>query len=454
MVLTSEWNDMNMMLFFAVLGGIVLLLVMILRLKIPAFIALLITSIMTALMAGMDPGSIMETVKNGMASTLGFVATVIGLGAIFGGILEHSGGATTLANWLLDKTGEKRAPLALMITGFVVAIPIFFDVGFIILFPIIVALHHKTGKSLIYYAVPLLAGLAVSHAFIPPTPGPLAVGEILGAPLGMIMLVGAIVGLPTAFIGGILYGKYLGERLMVSAPNINMDQIKPKTLVSINKVLPIMLLPVLLIVMNTMISEKIWSVGHVEIDKILILICHPFSALIIANLLAWYILGKGAGFTNKQLADISNKSLSPAGVIILVTGAGGVFKQVLIDTGAGEMIATSMQAAGLVIIVFAFIAATLIRVLHGSATVAMITGAGLVAPLLVSYQLSDVQLAAIAVSIASGATMASHLNDSGFWMVKEFMGLSEKDAIRTWTVASSILGICGFIFSSIIFYLF
>ncbi len=444
---------MYTMLVFAVLGGIILLLLMILRLKSPAFIALLITSIMTALMAGMDPVSIIDTVKNGMASTLGFVATIIGLGAIFGGILEHSGGATTLANWLLAKTGEKQAPLALMITGFIVAIPIFFDVGFIILFPIIVALHHKTGKSLIHYAIPLLAGLAVSHAFIPPTPGPLAVAEIIGAPLGMIMLVGALVGLPTAYISGILYGKYLGEKLYVGAPMSGIPTIEPSLKLSINKVLPIMLLPVFLIVFNTLISTKIVSSGNVEVDKILLLICHPFSALIIANLLAWYILGKGAGFTNKQLADISTKSLSPAGVIILVTGAGGVFKQVLIDTGAGEMIATSMQAAGFSIIFFAFIAATLIRVLQGSATVAMITGAGLVAPLLVSYQLSDVQLAAIVISIASGATMASHLNDSGFWMVKEFMGLSEKDGMRTWTVASSILGICGFICSSIVFYL-
>ncbi len=438
----------------AVLGGIVLLLFMILRLKIPAFIALLITSIVTALLAGMDPSTIMDTVKNGMASTLGFVATIIGLGAIFGGILEHSGGATILANWMLSITGEKRAPMALMITGFFVSIPIFFDVGFIILFPIIVALQQKTGKSLIHFAIPLLAGLAVTHSFIPPTPGPLAVAEIIGASLGMIMVVGAVVGLPTAYISGILYGRYIGKKLFVSAPcnivTVNVSKVR----LDIYKVLPIMLLPVLLIVFNTLFTANIISTGLTDMDKIIILICHPFSALIIANLLAWYILGRGAGFTTSELSDISMKSLHPAGVIILVTGAGGVFKQVLIDTGAGEMIASTMQEAGLSIIVFAFITATLIRVLQGSATVAMITAAGLVAPLLVSYDLSEVQLAALVISIASGATMASHLNDSGFWMVKEFMGLSEKDAIRTWTVTSTILGICGFVFSSIIFMLF
>jgi Gnt-I system low-affinity gluconate transporter len=445
---------MHITILLAVFAGIILLLFLILKLKIPAFISLLIASIATGMLAGMDPGVVMDTVKSGMASTLGFVATVIGLGAIFGGILEHTGGATVLASWILSKTGEKKAPLALMLTGFLVSIPVFFDVGFIILFPMLVALHHKTGKSIIYYAVPLLAGLGVTHAFIPPTPGPLAVAEIIGAPLGWIVLIGIAIGLPTAYISGILYGKYLGNRLKISIPEITLLPNNNQKSPTIKSVLPILLLPIIMIVVNTMIDSKLLTTGNAATDSIAKMICHPFSALIFANLLAWYILGKGTGLNNKQLTDISTKSLYPAGIIILVTGAGGVFKQVLIDTGAGKMIAESMQAAGLSIIVFAYLASALIRILQGSATVAMITGAGLVAPMLASYSLSDIQLAALVISIASGATTASHLNDSGFWLVKEFMGLSEKDGMRTWTVTSSILGITGFALASLVFYFF
>lgn len=445
---------MHTTLLLAVLGGIALLLFLILKLRIPAFIALLLTSIATGLMAGMEPGIIMDTVKEGMASTLGFVATVIGLGAIFGGILEHTGSAGVLARYLLSKTGEKRAPSAMMGTGFLVAIPVFFDVGFIILYPVIAALHHKTGKSIIHYALPLLAGLAATHAFIPPTPGPLAVADILGAPLGWIVLVGFAAGLPAAYVSGIVYGKFLGDRLNVSVPELEPISDSSIELPSIRRVLPILLLPIVLIVGSALLSSGLVDTGSPKANGVLAMLCHPFSALILANLLAWYLLGKKAGLSDEQMADISTKSLYPAGVIILVTGAGGVFKEVLIDTGAGKMIAESMQEAGFSVIVFAFLAATLIRVLQGSATVAMITGAGLVAPLLGVYALSDLQLAALVISIASGATMASHLNDSGFWLVKEFLGLSTQAGIRTWTVASSLLGLVGFAVSVLVFYLF
>lgn len=446
---------MDSHLIIAVLAGIGILLYLILQLKIPAFIALLITSIVTGLLAGMDPTNLMETIKSGMGSTLGFVATIVGLGAIFGGILEHTGGATALASWILNKTGEKNAPIAMMITGFLVSIPVFFDVGFIILFPMIAALHHKTGKSVIHYALPLLAGLAVSHAFIPPTPGPLAVSEILGASLGWIVIVGIGVGLPTAYVSGILYSNYIGKKLHIVLPVMpTLPDSSNFVLPTIQKVLPILLLPIFMIVVNTMIESGIVQTGNIPTDHILIMICHPFSALIIANLLAWYVLGRGAGLSKAALSDISAKSLYPAGIIILVTGAGGVFKQILIDTGAGKMIATTMQEAGISLILFAFLAASLIRILQGSATVAMITGAGLVAPLLQSYTLNQIQLASLVISIASGATIASHLNDSGFWLVKQYLGLSEKEGLMTWTIASSILGITGFLLSVCVFYLF
>lgn len=439
-------------ILISVLAGIALLLLLILRLKIPAFIALLMASIFTAIGAGMDPAQVMETIKNGMGSTLGFVATIVGLGAIFGGILEHTGSARALAGYLLAKIGEPRAPLAMMLTGFLVSIPIFFDVGFIILFPLIVGLHRTTGKSLVHYAVPLLAGLAVSHAFIPPTPGPLAVAEIIGVPLGWMVLAGVLTGLPAAWLSGIIYGRYIGNRLPVHLEGIPIPDELPVKTPQIGFIFPILLSPILLIVINAAFSAGMLTTGHLHTDKIIGMLTHPFSSLILANLLAWYILGKKSGLNAAQLGDISTRSLYPAGAIILVTGAGGVFKQVLIDTGAGKMMAIAMQEAGLGVVFFAFLTATVIRVLQGSATVAMITAGGLVSPLLQEIHLSELQLAAVAICIASGATMASHLNDSGFWLVKELMRLSEKEGMRTWTVASSILGLTGFAMATVLYY--
>lgn len=440
-------------LLIAVLFSITLLLVLIIRFKIPAFIALLLASISTGLIAGMDPLALVNLMKDGMGKSLGFIATVVGLGAIFGGILEHTGGAKTLAKWLLGILGEKNTSLALMITGLLVAIPVFFDVGIIILYPIVAALQKQTKKSLIYYVVPLIAGLAVSHAFIPPTPGPLAIADILKIPMGNMILYGFLVGTPCAILGGLVYGKYIGGKLFLEAKHIGAetDSFPDFKAPGINLVLPMLLFPVFLIVFSTVFDSGLISVTNTKLKSFLGMVTHPFSALLIANLLAWYILGIKRGLSKEILADISAKSFYPIGVIILVTGAGGVFKEVLITTGIGEAIAKSMQSAGIGIITFAFLTAAIVRILQGSATVAMITAAGLVSPLMSYYTLSPPQLALAGVTIASGATSFSHLNDSGFWMVKEFFGLTEGQAIRTWTVASTIIGFTGFILCLILF---
>jgi Gnt-I system low-affinity gluconate transporter len=442
-------------LLIAVLSSITLILVLIIRFKIPAFIALLIASISAGLIAGMDPVSLMTTIKDGMGKSLGFIATVVGLGAIFGGILEHTGGAKTLAKWLLNLLGDKNTSTAMTVTGLLVAIPVFFDVGIIILYPVIAALQRQTGKSLIYYAVPLIGGLAVGHAFIPPTPGPLAIAEILNIPLGNMIIWGFIVGIPCAILGGMVYGKYLGGKLFIEAKSSvsSIEEIENYKKPGINLVLPILLFPVLLIVFSTVIDSGMITFENPKTKSILSMLTHPFSALLLANLIAWYVLGIKRGMTKEILADISTKSFYPIGVIILVTGAGGVFKEVLISTGIGDAIATSMQAAGIGIIAFAFITAMLVRILQGSATVAMITAGGLVAPLLVHYTLSSSQLALVGVAVASGATSFSHLNDSGFWMVKEVFGLTEPQAIRTWTVASTIIGFVGFGICLMLFYI-
>ena len=436
---------MDYSLLLSVFAGVALLLFLILRLKIQAFIALLLSSILVSVLAGMDPLSIMKTIQEGMGSTLGFVAVVVGLGAIFGAILEHSGGANALASYLLKVFGEKRSSWALMLTGFIIAIPVFFDVAFIILVPMLYALQRQTKKSLLLYAIPLLAGLAITHSFIPPTPGPIAVADLLKADLGWVILFGFIVGVPTAILCGPIFAKYISKKIHIDAPELklnNKSEISPPSIISI---LIIISIPIVLIVLNTVLSS-IYK-NDEEVSKSLLewirFIGHPFSALIIANLIAWYVLGIRKGFTKTQLHDISTKSLAPAGIIILITGAGGVFKQVLVNTGTGEMLANLFKDQGISILIFGFLAAVIIRVLQGSATVAMITAAGMTAPLMLENT-TEPQKALLVIAIAAGASILSHVNDSGFWLVGKYLGLTEKQTFKSWTIMTTILALSGF----------
>ncbi len=443
-------------LILAVVLGIAVLLFLILKLKLHAFISLLIASIFVGVAAGMEPLKIMETVKEGMANTLGFVATVVGLGAMFGAILEHTGIANVIATFLVKKFGVKRAPAAMTLAGFIVAIPVFFEVAFILLIPMVYALQKKTKKSLLIYALPLLAGLAVTHAFIPPTPGPIAVADIIGVDLGWVILIGGIVGFPTAIIGGLMYGKYIGNKIFIKAPFSDEEEIivEDRNKPNVNVILSIIAIPMVLILFSTFVSSGILNISNETIKNVIRLIGHPFSALIITNLIAWYVLGIKQDFSRGELLDVTSKSMAPAGMIILITGAGGVFKQVLVDTGAGTMIAESLEDVGFPVLLFSYVVAVIIRVVQGSATVAMITAAGLVAPLIAGAGYDNFNLACIVISIASGATFMSHVNDSGFWLVNQFLGITEKQTFKTWTIMTGILSVCGFIFASIINYIF
>lgn len=437
-------------LILAVLVGVGLLLFMILKLRLPAFISLLLSSIVVGLVAGLDGEQVIDTVKKGMGGTLGSVATIVGLGALFGGILEISGGAKSIAQQLLKTFGEKRSGMSLGLTGFLVAIPVFFDVAFIILIPVIYALQKNTGKSLLHFAIPLLAGLAVTHTFIPPTPGPIAVAEVLEVNLGWMMLAGFLAGIPTMIVSGILFGKYIGDKVFIEVPADYELKNDVKDLPKFSTIFLIIGLPIFLILLNTFTTEGFINFND-KIESAILLIGHPFMALIIANLVAWYVLGRGGGYSSEELLDISTKSLKPAGIIILLTGAGGVFKQVLVDTKAGEHMATALADIGMPIILFAFLAASLVRVIQGSATVAMITGAGLVYPFLEGMDYSQLQVAAIAVAIASGASIFSHVNDSGFWLVKEYLGMTEKQTFQSWTMMTVVLALVGFSCSIVIF---
>ena len=436
---------MDSQLIAAVVSGIVLLLVLILVFRIQAFIALLITCLTVGLLAGLSVDQVLESIKNGMGSTLGFVATVVGLGALFGGLLEHSGGAQSLAAFILGKTGEKRAPWSLMLTGFIIAIPVFFDVAFIILAPVIFAITKKTGKSLLLYAIPLLAGLAITHSFIPPTPGPVAVADILGANLGWVIVFGAIAGIPAAIISGPLFGKYISEKIHLSVPESFQQKQQNSSYPNPIMILMIIILPILLIVLKTLYGTS--TELPEAILFIINLLGHPFTALILANLIAWYFLGIKRGVTKDNLLKLSLDSFKPAGAIILLTGAGGAFKQILVDTKAGEMIASSIQGANINPLFFAFLVAALIRILQGSATTAMIAAAGIVSPIIASGEFSSAQIALTVIGIASGATILSHVNDSGFWLVGQYLEMNEKQTFKSWTVMTVLIGFTGLLFS-------
>lgn len=439
-------------LLCSVLAGIAVLLILILRFKIQAFISLLIASIVVGVTSGMAPKEIITTMQQGMGNTLGFVALVVGLGAMFGAILEHSGGAEALAQYMLKKFGEKRASWALMLTGFLVAIPVFFDVAFIILVPIIYSLQRKTKKSLLLYAIPLLAGLAITHSFIPPTPGPIAVADILSADLGWVILLGFIVGVPTAVVCGPIFAKYIAAKIHVEAPEIQNEIDQTKKYPAIGLILSIIGIPIVLIVCNTIVNSPLISDETIqpEIKQWIGVIGNPFVALIIANLTAWYILGIQRKVTKEKLLKITSSSMGPTGIIILLTGAGGVFKQMLINTKTGEMLANYFAEMGISIIFFGFLTAAIVRILQGSATVAMITAAGVTAPLLLQGSLTEIDKALLVIAIASGASILSHVNDSGFWLVSKYLGIDEKQTFKSWTMMTTILATVSFSIITII----
>jgi Gnt-I system low-affinity gluconate transporter len=438
-----------------VAAAVILLLLLVLKAKISAFISLLITSVFVGVFAGMPLKEILTAIQKGMGDTLGFIAVVVGLGAIFGQILESSGGAHALADYLLRIFGQSRASWALVLTGFIVAIPVFFDVGLIIMIPIIYALSRNTGKSLLLYGIPLLAGLAVAHSFIPPTPGPVAVSEIIGVQLGQVIPVGLLLGVPTAIIAGPLFGKFIARRINIRPPAelVGTDEEKPVQglLPSFWLVIILIVIPLLLIVVSTftdiILDRK--GIQSTVFTDILMFIGHPFSALIIATLLAIWLLGIKRGMTRKNIMSLSTKALGPAGIIILVTGAGGVLKEVLVESGIGESLASSVAGANLSPILLAWVIAAIVRVTQGSATVAMITAGGMMAPLLPAFEFNGSHMALIVIAISSGATIASHVNDSGFWLVSKYFGMDEKQTLKSWTVMESIIAMCGLVFTLI-----
>jgi len=428
-------------------GSIVLLLFLIMVLRIQAFISLLLVSITVAVVGGIPISDVTQAIQEGMGGTLGYIAIVVGIGTMLGEIIQVSGGAQKIAESVLKAFGESRSQWALAAVGLIVAIPVFFEVALILFIPLIYDMTKKTGRSILYYGIPMVGGIAVAHAFIPPTPGPVAVASLIGADLGWVILIGVVSGIPAAAVGGVYFGKYIAKKIHRPVPDyMELDIPEPedggaRRTPSFGMVISIIALPLVLILMNTA-SDVLLAEGN-TLREWMGLIGHPFTALLLATLLAFYYLGIRLGFTAAEIQKVATRSMEPVGIIILVTGAGGAFGQILVATGVGDALVALMENTNMPVILFAFLVASVVRVSQGSATVAMVTAAGLVAPVVDAGGYSAPLLGCITIAIACGGTVLSHVNDSGFWLVNQYMGLTEKETLQSWTVMETIVGLTG-----------
>ena len=434
---------MTTRLIIAAIAGIIILLVLIIRFRVQAMVAILVGAVLIGLGCGMSFESIVESVNQGIGGTLQGIALLVGLGSMFGAILEISGGAQSLSLSMVRKFGDRKAAWALAITGTVVAIPVFFDAGLIILIPLAFSLARRTGKSTLYYAIPLLAGLAVGHAFIPPTPGPVLVASMLGVDLGWVIMVGAVCGVVSMIVAGPIWGFYCGKKFNIPVPEhiAAIEDTDNGKLPGFMTVVTIILIPLVLIIMKSVAAV----VPALEPARPVVnFLGEPFVALTIATLAAMLILGIGRGYSSKELERVMTKSLEPVGLILLVTACGGVLRYILQNSGLGSLIGGAVSSAALPIVVVAFIVAALVRISVGSATVAMTMAAGIIASMPEISSLSPAHLACVTAAVAGGATVCSHFNDSGFWLVKTLLGMDEKTTLKTWTVMETIVGFTGF----------
>ena len=436
-------------LVIAALIGLVILLVLIIKFKIQAMVSILIGAIAIGLLPGIPFESIVTAVNDGIGNTLKGIALLVGLGSMFGAILEASGGAQSLAVTMVKRFGDKKAAWALGITGLVIAMPVFFDAGLIILIPLAFSLAKRTNRSSLFYAIPLLAGLAVGHAYIPPTPGPVLVATMLEVELGWVILVGIGCGVVAMIVAGPIWGAICGKKHYIPVPDhvANQADFDESKLPNFWTIVGIILIPLVLIILDSVSGVVPALSGLAPIFGFL---GEPFVALLIATVVAMFVLGMRHGYTLEELEKVMTKSLEPTGLILLVTACGGVLRYMLQYSGLGDVIGNAVSSANLPIVVVAFIVAALVRICVGSATVAMTMAAGIIAAMPGIADLSPLYLACTTAAVAGGATVCSHFNDSGFWLVKSLVGMDEKTTLKTWTIMETLVGGTGFIVALII----
>ena len=435
-------------LLIAAAVGIILLLILIIRFKLHPVLSIMISALVIGVGAGMPLTMIADTVEKGVGKTLQGIALLVGLGSMFGEILEVTGGAQRIAETLIDKLGQKKAGWALGITGLIIGTTVFFEAGVVVLIPLAFSVAKQTKKSTLYYAVPLLAGLASGYAFVPPSAGSVLVANALGVNLGTMIMVGVPTALVSMLVAGIVWGQFIGTKIFTELPT-NVGEIKDdgKELPSFGLVLSIILIPLVLILLSSL--SKYLPVGK-SVQDVLGFIGKPIIALTIATLAAMYFLGVRRGFTGAQLKKILDHSLRPVGMILLVIASGGVIRWMLQDSGLGYIIGPALEKSGLPLILIAFLIALLVRASVGSSIVAMTMASGIMATMPAVMATSMLYKAAMCCAICGGATALSHVNDAGFWLVSTFLEIDEKTTLKSWTVMETLIGFTALIVSLII----
>ena len=438
-------------------GAVALILVLVIAARLHAFLVLVLVSLVTAFATGIPPGQIVGVLTDGFGSTLASVALLIGLGAMLGKLVEHSGGARALAERLVERFGEDRAPFALGVASLLVGFPIFFDAGLVVMLPVIFAVARRLGGgNVLLYGIPAAAAFSVMHVFVPPHPGPVAASALYGANLGVVLLVGLLLAFPLWYVAGYLWGKRVGRTTVLPVPDLfgDVDDDQPANPPATSTVIAMLLLPLVLIFMNTGID---FLDGLGTLDKtagaaaLLSTIGSTPVALLITVLVALVVLGRRRGERGSALEKVVDSSLGPVCSVILITGAGGMFGGVLRTSGIGDALSTALADIGLPVIVAAYLIAVALRLAQGSATVALVTAAGLAAPAVAAGGFNTVQVVAITLATAAGSVFASHVNDSGFWLVGRLMGMDVKTTLKTWTVQQTIQSVAGFALSSLVF---
>ncbi|UNX55131.1 GntP family permease [Georgenia sp. TF02-10] len=439
-------------------GAIALILILVIGFRMHAFLTLILVSLLTAFVTGIPAGNIVDTLIQSFGGTLGSVALLIGLGAMLGKMVEHSGGARVLAEKMVDIFGEKRAQFGLGLASLIMGFPIFFDAGLVVMLPIIFAVARRLGNNVLLYGMPAAAAFSVMHVFVPPHPGPVAATDLYGANIGIVLLVGIIIAFPLWYVSGYLWGTFVGRRYVLPVPALfgSTDEDQPKNPPSVGTVIAVLLLPLLLIFLNTGL-DFLDTAGVVDGEatwvQVLTVIGSAPVALLISVLVATWVLGRRRGENGTALEKVLDSSLGPVCSVILITGAGGMFGGVLRTSGIGDALADSLGNIGLPVIVAAYIIAVVLRLAQGSATVALVTAAGLMAPAVAAGDYSALQIVAITLATAAGSVFGSHVNDSGFWLVGRLMGMDVKTTLKTWTVQQALESVLGFAVTLVIFWI-
>ncbi|MDP3229495.1 MAG: GntP family transporter [Acidovorax sp.] len=451
-------------------GGIALLLLMIIRWQVHAFVAMMVVSLLVAFATGMPIGDIVSTIVSGMGGTLGSVAILVALGAMLGRMIEVSGGAASLANRFTALLGPRRVPMALTAAALVLSIPVFFDVGFIILVPIVYGFCKAAGVNPIKFGLPVAGIMLAVHVVVPPHPGIVGGAAIAGADVGWITLLGLAICIPLAvlsqYVAGWLNRKgypmlpataeqfaQFGTSAAPDASHANDTKDGSRNpsaprLPGVGTVLALILVPLALIMAGTT-GATLLPKGD-ALRNVLGFVGAPMFALLVAVGMAMFLLGRSQGWNRERTNAIMESALPPAATVILVTGAGGVFAKVLTASGIGAALSQSLSATQLPLILLAFIIALALRAAQGSATVAILTTCGLLAEAISGGGFGAVQVALLVIAIGFGALGLSHVNDSGFWIVTRYLGLSVGDGLRTWTVLTTVLGLAGFAITALL----